>query len=128
MKIWHEQKKTYVRDGFDAPGAHEKVRLYDRYLKKMEDALSDSDWLAGDFFSFADIAMTPYVVRLDMLSMDGMWANGRLPRVESWLAAVKARPTFHTTFIEWMPDQLLEDLKSNGAKSWPQAKALLDAA
>ena len=28
---WHEQKKAYVRDGFNASGARGKVELYDRY-------------------------------------------------------------------------------------------------
>lgn len=125
---WHEQKKAYVRDGFDAPGAHEKVALYHRYLRKMEEALEKNDWLAGGDFTFADIAMTPYVVRLEMLSMQGIWEGGRLPGVARWLAAVKARPTFKSTFIDWIPDHLLSDMKENGARSWPDIARILDIA
>ena len=80
-----ERKKTYVRLGFEAPDARAKVELYDRYLHRMEEGLREGDWLVGDGFSFADIAMTPYVMRLDMLSMQGMWSGGRLPGVEAWL-------------------------------------------
>ena len=125
---WHEQKKMFVRDGFDASGAHDKVKLYDRYLRKMEDALQKTEWLAADYFTFADIAMTPYVVRLDMLSMQGMWENGRLPGVERWLVNIKARPTFAATFLDWMPEQLTADLKENGAKSWPEVAEILEIA
>ena len=122
---WHEQKKMYVREGFDAPGAHKKVELYDRYLTKMEEALEGQDWLAGDAFSFADIAMTPYVTRLDMLSMQGMWEGGRRPRVEDWYARIRARPSYKPALLDWVPDQLREDLRSNGAKSWAEVEKIL---
>ncbi len=125
---WHEQKKAYVREGFAAPGAAEKVTLYDHYLKKMEEALQKTQWLAGDAFSFADIAMTPYVTRLDMLSMQGMWENGRLPRVAQWLAAIKSRPTYKPAFLDWMPEQLTRDLRENGARSWPEVADILEIA
>ena len=93
---WHERKKIFVRDGFDAPGAKKVVELYDRYLKKMEDALGKSDWLAGNQFTFADIAMTPYVVRLDMMSMQPMWEAGRLPGVTRLAETHKGTPDFCT--------------------------------
>lgn len=72
--------------------------------------------------------MTPYVVRLDMLSMDGVGNRGRLAKVERWLAAIKARASFKPAFLEWMPAQLTQDLKTNGAQSWPEAARLLDIA
>ena len=50
-----------MRQGFKAPGALEKVKLYDSYLHKMDKALIGNDWLVGDKFSIADIALTPYV-------------------------------------------------------------------
>lgn len=123
---WHERKKELVRLGFEAPGARQQVELYDRYLQKMEEALQDSAWLAGDEFSFADIAMTPYVMRLDMLSMQGMWEGGRLPRVAEWLAAIKTRPTFEAAIWRWMPEDLTEDLRTNGARSWPEVADMLN--
>ena len=125
MADWHEQKKAYVRLGFDAPGAERKVALYDRYLEKMEDALRDGPWLTGENFSFADVAMIPYVMRLDMLSMQGMWTNGRRPRVAEWLDGAKARPSFAPAIWDWMPDDLTADLEANGAKSWPEVARML---
>ena len=122
---WHERKKTYVRLGFEAPDARAKVELYDRYLHKMEEALLEGDWLVGDGFSFADIAMTPYVMRLDMLSMQGMWSGGRLPCVEAWLGNIKARANFQPAIWDWMPADLTEQLRVNGAKSWPEVAEIL---
>jgi glutathione S-transferase len=122
---WHEKKKMFVRDGFGAPGGADKVRLYDAYLAKMEDALAAHDWLAGGAFSFADVAMTPYVTRLDMLSMDGLWRGGRRPRVADWFERIKARTSYRPALYEWIPEQLENDLRTNGAKSWPEVAAIV---
>ncbi len=123
---WHNAKKAIVMDGFEAPGAAAKVRLYDLYLRKMEDALADNPWLAGDNFTFADIAMTPYVNRLDMMSLSGMWEPGRLPRVADWFQRIRARPSFKPNLIDWVPDQLTDDMKTFGAQSWPEVAAMLE--
>ena len=123
---WRSFKDSIIRNGFEAPGAIEKVRLYDNYLKKMEDALEGNDWLVGDKFSIADIALTPYVNRLAMMSMRGMWEGGRLPNVERWFAAIEAHEHFKSCFIDWVPEDLTNDLRDNGAMSWPEVAKILD--
>lgn len=124
---WKSQKDGFTRYGFDAPGAADKVRLYDTYLRKMEDALSGgNDWLVGKKFSIADIAITPYVNRLAMMAMRGMWEGGRLPNVEKWFARIEARPNFKKCLIDWVPEDLTNDLRENGAKSWPEVAKILE--
>jgi glutathione S-transferase len=124
---WKSQKDGFVRYGFEAPGATEKIKLYDSYLFKMEDALKDSsDWLVGNKFSIADISLTPYVNRLAMMSMRGMWENGRLPNVDAWFKRIEALPNFKKCFIDWVPEHLTNDLRENGAMSWPEVAKILD--
>jgi glutathione S-transferase len=118
-------KWQYIQEGLAAPGAADKIRLYDAYLHKMEDALEGRDWLVGNTFSMADIAMTPYVNRLATLAMEGMWMGGRLPRVERWFERVHRRPSFYSGFIEWMPKALADEMHANGVRSWPDIKTLL---
>jgi glutathione S-transferase len=118
-------KWQWIEHGLAAPGAPEKIRLYDRYLHRMEKALAGSNWLVGDDFSIADIALAPYVNRLDMMSMSAMWQGGRLPRVENWFARLRQRPTFKPSFLDWIPERLANDLAANGKTSWPEVKAIL---
>ncbi len=123
---WHARKRTLVEQGFDAAGVEVKVKLYDDYLSKMETALQDRDWLAGDSFSLADIALTPYVNRLDMLSMSGLWESTR-PRVADWFTRIKARPAFKPSFLDWCPEKLTNDLKTYGAQSRADVERILQA-
>ena len=124
---WHARKKEIVALGFDAPGVAQSFRLYDGYLQKMENALADRPWLAGETLSLADIAVTPYVNRLDMLGMSEMWTVKR-PRVTDWFARITARTTFKPAFIEWCPQDLTDDLRSFGQQSWPSVQRILAAA
>jgi len=118
-------KWQYIQEGLAAPGAADKIRLYDAYLHKMEQALEGRNWLAGRDFSMADIALAPYVNRLATLAMMGLWAEGRLPRVEDWFARVRARPGFHAGFTEWMPKALADEMQANGEQSWPHIRKLI---
>ena len=121
---WHERKKEIVKLGLDAPGIGDTYRLYDSYLGKMEDTLADQPWLAGNSFSLADIAVTPYVNRLDMLGMSAMWETSR-PRVTEWFNRIKARPAFKPAFLDWCPPDLTADLLTFGRQSWPAVEKLL---
>lgn len=119
------QKWQWIEHGIAAPGAAEKIHLYIGYLRKMEDALQEGDWLVGGRFSMADVAMTPYVNRLDALAMDGLWKNRRLPRVERWFERIKERPTFKPALLDWVPRELSDEMRENGQKSWPEIVRLL---
>lgn len=125
---WKSRKQEIVRLGFDASGIADTIRLYDSYLAKMDDSLGKHEWLAGDQFSLADVGLAPYVNRLDMLSMSGLWANGRFPRVEAWFEKISSTVPFKTAFLEWCPEDLTNDLKTFGAQSWPEVRKIVGIA
>jgi glutathione S-transferase len=118
-------KWEWIQKGIEAPGAAERIRLYDRFMQKMDRTLESSDWLVGDCFSMADIAMAPYVNRLAALSMEGLWQDGRLPRLEGWFERMKVRPAFESALVRWVPGELAAEMRSNGRRSWPEIRNLL---
>lgn len=38
--------------------------------------------------------------------MAGLWAAGRLPRLEGWFQRVRQRPTFHSSITEWLSSEI----------------------
>jgi glutathione S-transferase len=123
---WHARKKEIVRQGMAAPRVERTFRLYDSYLQKIEDTLAAQRWLAGDTLSLADIAMAPYVNRLDMLGMSEMWIGSR-PLLTGWFERMKSRPSFKPSLLDTCPPDLTSDLKTFGTQSWPEVKRLLAA-
>ena len=118
-------KWQWIQQGLAAPGAADKIRLYAEYLQKMERALERSDWLVGQHFTMADVAMAPYVNRLAALAMEGLWRNSRLPRVADWFERIQRRPAFEPAFVAWLPAALGAEMRANGTKTWPDVAGLL---
>jgi glutathione S-transferase len=118
------RKWQWIQQGLEAPGAAEQARVYRDFLQRMEDALWEKDWLVGDALTMADIAMAPYLFRLESLSMEAIWAEGRLPRVAAWYARIRSRPTFAPAFEKWLPKDLANEMRENGAQSWPAFREL----
>ena len=123
---WHDRKKIIVMEGLKAPGVDRAFRLYDSFLQKMEDTLHDSPWLASSTYSLADIGLTPYVTRLDMMGMSEMW-TARRPKLTAWFERVKARPSYKPQLRDWCPPDLTNDLATFGAQSWPEVRQILQS-
>ena len=67
-----ERRRDVIEKGLDSP--HFKIaveRLLTLY-RDMDKALASHAWLAGDDYSIADAAFTPYVVRLEHLDVMGL--------------------------------------------------------
>ncbi|OWQ97775.1 glutathione S-transferase family protein [Sphingopyxis witflariensis] len=61
-------------------------REVDRLMMVLDKRLGEAEWLAGDDYSIADMAMLPYLPR--QLAEKA----GRFPNVERWAAVMFARP------------------------------------
>jgi glutathione S-transferase len=126
---WKEQKRHYVERGFDAPGAAEMIRMYDHYMQKMDEELKEGGpWLLGSQFTAADIALIPYVNRLEMLGLSGLWEHGRLPHLAAWWQRVIARPSFKPQVLDQIPPDLTNDLRTFGPRSWPEVRRIVGIA
>ena len=121
------RKREWLTLGFDGPEVVKAVKTFDKMLADMDMALADNAWLAGDGFSLADIAVIPYVNRLEIFNMLALWPPQR-PRVREWFERMKARASFVPAIDEYMPESLTNDFQTYGSKSWPEVKAVLTAA
>jgi glutathione S-transferase len=122
---WKERKRQYILRGFDAPDAVSMVRIYDKIMQKLDETLTGKEWLIGNTYSIADMSMVPYVNRLEMLGLAGIWERGRLPNLERWFTDVRKRPSFQEQVLSWIPESLERDLRTNGPKSWPDVSRIL---
>jgi glutathione S-transferase len=99
---YRERQRLAIAHGLEAPHVAAAVHQYDRYVGEMETALRDAPYLAGDAYSLADAAATPYVNRAEMIGMDPLW--GHRPQVAAWFARVRKRPSFDGAVSRWMSD------------------------
>ena len=67
-------------------------QIMDKALTRMENRLTSVPWFAGRHFSLADIAVSPFIDRLEWLSYAGMWDDK--PAIRDWIHRIKARPAY----------------------------------
>ena len=77
--------------------AFAEARLSD-VVDRMEETLAGSDWLAGDSFSLADIAIAPFMERFEANGVEALTDFTKRPRVGDWWSRVQARDGYKTAY------------------------------
>lgn len=72
-------------------------------LDRLEKALAGRNWIAGDALSLADIAIAPYLFRLNAIGASQFWPMDKRPNVNAYYQRLSARPSFQTA-VSW-PDE-----------------------
>lgn len=117
------RQRALLKEGFKAPFAKAALRHFDRIIEEMERDLRDRPWLAAESISLADVAMIPYIERLDRLSLAGFW--DKRPRVAGWFERMRQRPSFAAAIAAWRPREYDDLLRERNIKLWPQVAPLL---
>jgi len=117
------RQRENILKGPDSSYFSDAVRRFARLLNDLDAALRDGDWLAGGAFSLADIAYTPYMVRLDHLQLAWMWDDK--PRLAAWVERLQARPGFRVAVADWFNPAYLPLMEEKGAQARPRIEAIL---
>jgi glutathione S-transferase len=92
-------------------------------LDEMEEVLASGPWLAGNDYTLADVAFTPYLARLEHLNILGL--VGARAAVADWYARCKARPSFAAGIGRWENPDYLALMRERGAQHWPEIEAIV---
>ena len=115
-----------VAHGLDSGFVKEAVEHHEKLLTSIEDAVHASPYLAGDAYSLADIAVVPYILRLELLGLSRMW-NGR-PGVAAWWERVRQRPSTEEAIFKRMTDADAAPFKNLQRDPWDKVRELLNTA
>jgi glutathione S-transferase len=85
------------RDGFPREEIDAALERLRQTVERMDHALGQSEWLANDMFTLADISIMPSIVRMEDLGLSYLWAD--LPNVTDWYARLQQRPAFSKTYF-----------------------------
>lgn len=83
--------------GFGADAVQESIDQLTLTCQRMQRALENGPWLAGDDFTLADVVAAPLIDRIADLGMSDIWKTD-FPLVEEWYQRVQARPSYGIAF------------------------------
>jgi glutathione S-transferase len=102
--------------GVESPFVLWAIAAYERAFKATEDALAEGgEWLVGNAFSLADINLTPYLARLEYLTLLDVWVEHR-PRVRAWWERAKSRAAFKAAIADPLSQKEREDMQAFGGR------------
>lgn len=89
-----------ARQPYTAEEEEEARRKLTAMLDKMEASLARHAWLVGDRYSLADIAVVPFIKRMDEEIVPDEMSEKKHPKVHAWWKTIQARPAFTEARIE----------------------------
>jgi glutathione S-transferase len=85
------RQRANITQGLESPYFVEALRRFHGLFRQIEEALAESQWLAGQTYSLADIGYTPYFLRVQHLGLGDALCG---PRTREWGERLLARPSF----------------------------------
>jgi glutathione S-transferase len=114
-----EYKRDVIEHGLESKYVGEAIRIHEKLVVTIASALAQHRYLAGPDFSLADIAVIPYVKRLDLLRLSGLWHAAR--GVQDWYERVQDRPAVQQGIVGCMTDDdraLFQDFEIDPRHPW----------
>ncbi len=112
-----EMRISVFEHGVESPYFERALRSYVDVLETLESALSSnqSDYLVGSRLSLADLALVPYVLRLDHLGYSHLWQNERRPHLTAWYERLHLRSAYDAAIRAWEVAPAVEGMHAAGS-------------
>ena len=121
-----EYKRDVVAHGLDSHFVVEALEHHEKLLSWMVESLKTGPYLAGDAYSLADVAVTPYILRLELVNLAKMWEAR--PGVAQWWERVRKRPATEAAIFKRMTEADAAPFKNLQPDPWPKVRELLATA
>jgi len=126
LKRRAEYKRSVIERGLDSEFVSEAIAQHEKLLAWMAESLQGGRYLAGNGFSNADCAVIPYILRLELLKLTGMWR--RHPAIGDWWMRMRERPSVKAALIDRMSDMDWAPFRNLAPDPWPKVQSLMHAA
>jgi glutathione S-transferase len=102
LKRRAEYKRSVIEHGLESEFVTDAVAQHKKLLSWMDQSLQSGAYLAGDGFSNADCAVAPYIMRLELLKLSGMWDHYHA--VGDWWMRMRERPSVKAAIVDRMTE------------------------
>ncbi len=114
-----EKWRRMLDEGLESSIVSDALMRLGKHFADMEKALGKSRWLVGDDFTLADAGLISFFYRLEMLQCEGLWRE-RFPRVTDWYERTKARSSFKTAVLDFIPQAATDNYARIAKPLWPR--------
>ncbi|MEZ5567942.1 MAG: glutathione S-transferase family protein [Halioglobus sp.] len=91
-----------LADGAGAPDVRDALAVYRQFCEKTEATLTQSEWLSGEAFGFADVVVTPYIHALYQYDIAALFI-GEQSATAAWFTRLQERPAYQDGVAALIP-------------------------
>jgi glutathione S-transferase len=95
-----------------------------KLFSDMEITLSENEWLAGNSFSLADVAFTPYICRFDHLNLLGLF--DQRPSILNWYNKIRKRKSYKFAIEDRLEGKIISLMAEKGKDILPEVMRVID--
>jgi len=97
---------------------------FEKLFTDMDTALKENEWLAGNHYSLADIAFTPYITRFDHLKL--MDLLDKRPHVLKWYDKIRKRDSYKVAIENRLEDHIVSLMSDKGREALREVRQIID--
>ena len=121
-----EYKRDVIARGLESHYVVEAIEHHEKLLRWMEKSMERGAYLAGDSYSLADIAVLPYILRLELLGLAEIWASRR--GIADWWERIRRRSSTEQEIFGRMTDADRAPFRNLDPHPWPKVRELIAVA
>lgn len=123
LKRRAEAKRDVIERGLESTHVVEAVGHFQKLISWMAEDLNGGPYLAGDAFSNADCAVIPYILRLELTKLSGLWQQ--YPQISEWWQRMRSRPSVERAIFNRMTERNWAPFRGLEPDPWPKVQSLL---
>lgn len=97
---------------------------FEKLFTDMEITLNKNEWLAGNNYSLADIAFTPYITRFDHLNLLGLL--DQRPHILKWYDKIRKRDSYKVAIEDRLENKIVSLMIEKGKETLPEVRQIID--
>ncbi len=122
--IKRERLWDLAKNGVNSKYFSTAIVRFEKLFTDMEITLKENEWLAGNSFSLADIAFTPYITRFDHLNLLGLL--GQRPSILNWYDKIRKRNSYKLAIEDRLEDKIVNLMAEKGEDILPEVLRVID--
>lgn len=123
----YAQRREILMRGLESPVVRHGVETLGKMLIDIDAEVRDHSYLCGEDYSLADAAITPFLVRCDILGILDL-QSARIPSGLSYWHRLKSRPSFDTVVTSRISTPSDEGMRNVAAAHKDELRGILQAA
>ena len=122
--VRRDWRREMIKNGINSNLFSKAVWSFDKLFLDMELALKNSEWLCGEMYTHADVALTPYLNRVAELQLHFMWEDF-YPIVTNWFERARQRNNFILAFFDYPYPTYKKQMAEQGARQRDHVESIL---